>query len=115
MTHVIYYTNLISSSIREVTNFVHLKLYIALITYKSVPNSFAIPYLKFTGECQQSYEDTPNIGVKVFMCVTSDIFKPIMDFHSPSAYFKTYIKISEMLKLFTLTDLHNILRKKNLD
>ena len=57
------------------------------------------------GECQkQNYEDTPNIGVKVFMCVTRDIFKPIMDFHSPSVYFKTYIKISEMLKCLCVTD-----------
>jgi hypothetical protein len=43
---------------------------------------------------QQNYEDTPNIGVEVFMRVTQrllerngDIFKPIMEFHSPSGYF----------------------------
>jgi hypothetical protein len=43
------------------------------------------------GECQHNYEDTPNIGVKVFMRVTQrllernrDVFKPIMEFHSPS-------------------------------
>ena len=43
------------------------------------------------GECQQNYEDTLNIRVKVFMRVTQrflernrDIFKPIMKFHSPS-------------------------------
>jgi hypothetical protein len=40
------------------------------------------------GDCQQKYEDTPNIGLKVFMRVTQrllernrDIFKPIMEFH----------------------------------
>jgi hypothetical protein len=38
------------------------------------------------GECQKNYEDTPNIGVKVFVCATRDTFKPIMDFHSPSVY-----------------------------
>ena len=38
------------------------------------------------------------------MCVTSDIFKPIMDFHYPSVYFKTYIKTSEMLKCPCVTD-----------
>ena len=56
------------------------------------------------GECQKNYEDTPNIGVKVFVCATRDIFKPIMDFHSPSVYFKTHIKISEMLKCPCVTD-----------
>jgi hypothetical protein len=46
------------------------------------------------GECQQNYEDTPNIGIKVFMRLTRrllernmDVFKPIMEFHSTSGYF----------------------------
>jgi hypothetical protein len=45
------------------------------------------------GECQQNYEDTSNIGVKVFMRVTQrllernrDIFEAIMEFHSPFGY-----------------------------
>jgi hypothetical protein len=45
-------------------------------------------------ESVNNYEDTPNIGVKIFMRVTQrlleinrDIFKPIIKFRSPSGYF----------------------------